>query len=102
MKDSYAVITRLKSGESLPSNTATDFVRNSSGEMFTPTGQKVVHEGNINTVMAAAGGAGWEKIQITTTNYQLKPSTSGASRDFHIANSSPIQSKWYILFLLLL
>lgn len=30
MKESYAVIMRLKSGESPPNNAVTDFVRNSS------------------------------------------------------------------------
>lgn len=88
MKESYAIITRLKSGESIPNNAATDFVRNSSGEMFTPTGQKVVHEGNINTVLAAAGGAGWEKVQATTANYAITKPTSGAGLDLHIEAGS--------------
>lgn len=45
---------------------------------------QIVTGGNINTMLATAGGVGWEKVQITTASYQLKPSTSGASRDFHV------------------
>lgn len=59
MKESYTTTTRLKSGESLPGNAATDFVKDSSGDIHvaTPAGaKKMVTEANINTVLAAAGG----------------------------------------------
>lgn len=39
---------------------------------------------NINTVLASAGGAGWEKVQATTTNYVITRPTSGAGLDLHI------------------
>lgn len=48
----------------------------------TPT--QVVTGGNINTVLAAAGGAGWEKAQATTANYAITKPASGASLDLHI------------------
>lgn len=39
---------------------------------------------NINTVLQAAGGAGWEKAQATTANYVIARPTSGASLDLHV------------------
>lgn len=46
--------------------------------------EPIVTSGNINTVLQAAGGAGWEKVQVATANFALTKSTTGASRDFHI------------------
>lgn len=39
---------------------------------------------NINTVLQAAGGAGWEKAQAITANYVIVRPASGASMDLHV------------------
>lgn len=64
------------------SNVPTGVIYESGIAGAAPT--QLVTGANINTVLQTAGGAGWEKVQIATTGYQLKPSTSGASRDFHV------------------
>lgn len=88
MKDDVAIVKRLKSGETVPTGAVpADFVRTAAGELHvsTPSGpQEMVHAANINTVLSAAGGAGWEKVQATTSNYVITRPTSGAGLDLHI------------------
>lgn len=60
-----------------------------TGAAGSPVTQAVTAS-NINTVLAAAGGAGWEKVQVTTANYALTKSTTGASRDFHIETNGTL------------
>lgn len=44
----------------------------------------IVTGNNINTVLQAAGGAGWEKAQAATANYVIVRPASGASLDLHV------------------
>lgn len=88
MKDDYAIVKRLKAGEAVPSGSVSaDLIRTSSGAVHvsTPSGpQELVHTANINTVLQAAGGAGWEKATVPVANYVITRPTSGAGLDLHI------------------
>lgn len=88
MKDDYVIVKRLKSGETLPAgNVPADLIRTAAGAIHISTAdgpKELVHAANINTVLQAAGGAGWEKAQATTANYSIVRPTSGASLDLHI------------------
>lgn len=88
MKDDYAIVKRLKVGETVPAGSIpADLVRTSAGVIHVSTAdgpKELVHSANINIVLQAAGGAGWEKMQATTANYAIVRPTSGASLDLHI------------------